>query len=239
MPSPTNKAFFQGSGECIVDFAEAAAWQIDLAGGPVKIVDGGNLTVYDWFILGYAEGDVGELAGRVEVYDGGVLDCMVRLKVGFQGEGHLTVYEGGTVNIHTKEFDVGEHIGGTGSGFVELEGGSINLFEGTNPVQGLDLYRGEASIDFLGGVLTLPDTTENKDILNRAISDGIIKAYDGVGEVVIHLIGCGPPGYLDRRMLNFKLDYFTWLQHRQGDCIFMIKHQSMHCLPSELYIQGR
>ena len=183
LPSPTNKAFFQGPGECIVDFADAAAWQIDLAGGPVKIVDGGVLTVTDWFILGYGVGDVDDNAGHLEVYDGGVLNSMVRLKVGFQGEGHLTVYEGGTVNIHTQQLDVGEHVGGTGSGFVELEGGSINL-KGTE-MPSLDLYRGEASINFRGGVLTLPDTTENQDNLNMTIGDGIIKAYDGVGEIVI------------------------------------------------------
>jgi hypothetical protein len=94
------------------------------------------------------------------------------------------VYEGGTVNIHTQGLHVGEHVGGTGSGFVELEGGSINLLEGT-AAEGLDLYRGKASINFQGGVLTLPDTTENQDILSRAIGDGIIKAYGGVGEVVV------------------------------------------------------
>ena len=199
LPSPTNKAFFQGPGACIVDFDGAAAWQIDLAGGPVKIVDGGNLTVTDWFILGYGVGDVDDNAGHVEVYDGGVLNSMVRLKVGFQGEGHLTVYEGGTVNIHTQQLDVGEHVGGTGSGFVELEGGTINLLEGT-AAEGLDLYRGEASINFRGGVLTLPDTTENQDSLAMAIGDGIIKAYDGVGEVVV-----GPdetPGRLAIRGLH-------------------------------------
>jgi hypothetical protein len=184
MPSPTNKAFFQGQGACIVDFDGAAAWQIDLAGGPLKIVDGGVLTVYDWFILGYGVGDVGELAGHLEVYDGGVLNSNVRLFAGFQGEGHLTVYEGGTVNIHTQQLGVGQHVGGTGSGFVELEGGSINFLEGT-AAQSLSLYAGKASINFRGGTMTLQDTTQNQDYLATAIGDGIIKAYDGVGEVVV------------------------------------------------------
>jgi len=150
LPSPTVKAFIRQPGACIVDFDGAAAWQIDLAGGPVQIVDGGVLTVYDWFILGYGQGDVGENAGHLEVYDGGVLNSNVRLFAGFQGEGHLTVYEGGTVNIHTQQLGVGQHVGGTGSGFVELEGGSINFLEGT-AAQSLSLYAGKASINFQGG----------------------------------------------------------------------------------------
>ena len=66
IPSATIKAYFNGPSECTVDIADAAAWQIDHAGGPVKIVDGGVLTVLDWHILGYGEGDVGENAGRMD-----------------------------------------------------------------------------------------------------------------------------------------------------------------------------
>jgi hypothetical protein len=182
LPSPDIKAYFNGPGDCIVDIEDDGAWQIDLAGGPVKIVDGGVLTVTDWFILGYGQGDVDDNAGRVEVYDGGVLNSMVRFYVGFRGEGYLTVYEGGTVNIHTQTLGVGQEPGG--NGVVTLEGGSLNLLEGTS-AQSLNLYTSEASIDFRGGAMTLRDTTQNKDYLNRAIGDGIIKAYGGVGEVVV------------------------------------------------------
>ncbi len=42
-----------------------------------------------------------------------------------------------------------------------------------------------ASIDFRGGAMTLPDTTQNIDHLNWAIGNGVIKAYGGVGEIVI------------------------------------------------------
>jgi len=182
MPSAQVKAFFNGPSACIVDFEEAAAWQIDLGGGPLKIVDGGNLTVYDWFILGYNEGDVDDNAGRLEVYDGGVLNCRQRLYVGYRGEGYLTVYDGGTVNIIAQLLGVGQQP--TGNGFVELEGGTLNLLEGTNP-QGLNLYTGKASINFRGGTMTLRNTPENQNYLNRAIGDGIIKAYDGVGKVVV------------------------------------------------------
>ncbi len=182
LPSPDIKAFFNGPGDCIVDTADAGAWQIDLAGGPLKIVDGGNLTVTDWFILGYNQGDVDDNAGRVEVYDGGVLNSMVRFYVGFRGEGYLSVYEGGTVNIHTQTFGVGQEPGG--NGVVTLEGGTLNLLAGTS-AQSLNLYTSEASIDFRGGAMTLPDTTQNIDHLNWAISDGVIKAYGGIGEIVV------------------------------------------------------
>ncbi len=182
LPSASIKAFFNGESECIVDFPEAEAWQIDLAGGPLKIVDGGVLTVRDWFILGYQEGDVDDNAGILEVYDGGVLNSMVRLYVGYRGQGFLRIYEGGTVNVHSQLLGVGQQPGG--DGVVELEGGTLNLLEGTN-AQSMNLYTSEASIDFLGGALILQDTSENQDYLNRAIGDGIIKAYGGVGEVVI------------------------------------------------------
>jgi hypothetical protein len=182
LPSPQIKAFVRQPGACVVDFEGAAAWQLDLAGGPIQIVDGGVLTVYDWFIFGYGAGDVGDNAGRLEVYDGGVLNCMQRIYVGYDGEGYLTVYEGGTVNIHAQLLGVGQHA--TGNGAVKMEGGSLNLLDGTN-AQGLNLYTGKASIDFWGGTITLRNTPENQNYLTRAIGDGKIKAYDGVGEVVV------------------------------------------------------
>jgi len=182
MPSPTVKALIRKPGACIVDYGEAAAFQIDLAGGPLKIVSGGNLTVYDWFILGYGAGDVGENAGRLEVHDGGVLNCRMRLYVGRQGEGYLTVYEGGTVNIHAQTLGVGQQA--TGTGLVELEGGSLNLLAGTS-AQGLNLQPGNGSMNFRGGTLTLRDTTQNRSYLETCIGNSKIKAYDGVGQVVV------------------------------------------------------
>ena len=128
-----------------------APWQIDLAGGPLKIVAGGTLTVVDsapsWDTRPRVLGDN---AGRLEVYDGGVLDCMVRLYVGYRAEGFLTIYEGGTVNIHTQTLGVGQQPGG--KGLVQLEGGTLNLLEGTN-AQGLNLTTAGAqgNIDCRGG----------------------------------------------------------------------------------------
>jgi len=71
-----------------------------------------------------------------------------------------------------------------GNGVVILEGGTLNLLGATGP-ESLDLETAEASIDFRGGAMTLPDTTQNIDHLNWAIGDGAINAYGGVGEIVI------------------------------------------------------
>jgi K319L-like, PKD domain len=183
LPSADVKAFFNGPSTCIVDIPDAAAWQIDLGGGPLRIIQGGTVTVHDWFILGYNTDDTGDNAGRLEVLDGGVLDCLARLYVGYRGEGYLSVYEGGTVNIHSQLLGVGQQPGG--NGVVELEGGSVNLLEGTN-AQGLNfLSTAKSSVDLSGGALTLRGTTENLNYVNQAITDGIIKAYSGIGEVVV------------------------------------------------------
>jgi hypothetical protein len=184
LPSAQVKAFFNGPSACVVDTADASAWQIDLAGGPLQIIKGGNLTVVDWFILGYQADDVGDNAGRLEVYDGGVLDCMVRLYVGYRAEGYLTIYEGGTVNIHTQLLGVGQQPGGNGS--VQLEGGTLNLLDGTN-AQGLNLTTpgAQANIDCRGGALVLRDTPENRAYLDQVIGEKIITAYGGFGRVVV------------------------------------------------------
>ena len=183
LPSPTNKAFVNGSGAIIVDYGEAATYQFDLGGGPVQVVGGGVLTTHDWFILGYGEGDVGENAGRLEVYDGGVVNSLQRLYVGRQGEGYLTIYEGGTVNLLGQNLQLAQHVSGTGSGFIEMEGGTLNILEGSD-AWGLR-HTGNASINFRGGTIMLRDTTENQNYLVGAIADGVIKAYDGVGQVVV------------------------------------------------------
>ncbi len=182
VPTSSHKAKFNAPDECIVDFEGAEAKNVDLSGGPLRIVNGGSLTVYDWFIVGYGDDDIGEeKAGRLEVHDGGVLNCMRRLYVGRLGEGYLTVYEGGTINVHEQSLHIAQTA--TGTGVVTLEGGSINLLEGTG-AQGLQ-HTGEASVDFRGGAITLRDTTQSRAYLETAIGDGIIKAYGGVGEVVV------------------------------------------------------
>ncbi len=177
LPSPTNKAFFVGPSACVLDIPDAATQQCDNGGGPLQIVNGGVLTTYDWHIVGYGAGDT----GSVEVYDGGVLNSNVRFYIGRLGEGSLTVYEGGTVNMLGQNLHVAQRA--TGIGVVTLEGGTVNILEGTD-AWGLR-HTGNASIDFRGGTINLRNTTQNQDYLTGAIADGVIKAYDGVGEVIV------------------------------------------------------
>ena len=181
LPTAVDKIYFNGQAACTLDFDAGTVRQFDHAGGPLRIVAGGSLTVLDWHILGYGEGDVEDNAGYLEVYDGGVLNSMARLRAGRQGEGHITVYEGGTINILGQHLEVGQSA--TGTGFLTLEGGSINILEGTS-AQGLRSGPGNALIDFRGGAIVLRNTTQNQDYLAGAIG-GDVKAYGGVGEVVV------------------------------------------------------
>jgi len=154
LPDSADKVYFDGPSVCILDFEGAETKNIDCAGGPLQIVDGGSLRTYDWFIMGYGVGDVGELAGRVEVYDGGVLNSGVRFYVGREGEGYLTVYEGGTVNLLSQNLQVAQTA--TGVGVLTMEGGVINILEGSD-AWGLR-HVGDASIDFRGGTIMLRDS---------------------------------------------------------------------------------
>lgn len=178
VPTSGGKAKFTTQDECQLDFEGAEAKNVDLGGGPLRIFDEGVLTVYDWFIIGYGEGDVGSL----EVYNGGVLNCMQRLYIGRLGEGSLTVYEGGTVNLFDQNLHVAQSA--TGIGVVTLEGGSINLLEETD-AQGLRNTGTNATVNFKGGLMTLRDTTQNQTYLETAINEGVVIAYDGLGEIVI------------------------------------------------------
>ena len=183
VPNADQKAQFVTTGvpECTVDSAGAEAKQIavgDNSGGSLKIV-AGDLTVIDWSIIGYAEANTGDQAGRLEV-TGGVLNCQARLYIGFMGEGHMIVDDDGVVNVYNQIVGIGQEK--TGNGYLELKGGVMNLWAGGSS---LNLYTGKAHVDFSGGVLTLTDTTENRATLSKAILDRIITAYGGVGTVVL------------------------------------------------------
>jgi len=177
LPTTANKVKITSQSECVVDFDGAECNQLDLGGGPLRVFGDGVLTVNDWFIVGYGAGT----EGSIEVYNGGVLNCMQRFYIGRLGEGSLTVYEDGTVNMLGQNLHVAQTA--TGIGVVTLEGGTVNILEGTD-ASGLR-HTGNASIDFRGGVMRLRDTTQNQAYLDTAISDGIVKAYGGVGEVVV------------------------------------------------------
>jgi hypothetical protein len=183
VPDADQKAQFANASapECIMDMAGAQAKQLavgDNSGGRLKLV-GGDLTVVDWSIIGYAQANAGEQAGHL-VVEGGVLNCQARLFIGFQGEGDLTVDKDGVVNVYNQASGIGQEK--TGNGNLYLKGGTMNLWAGGSS---LSLYTGKAHIDFSGGILTLTSTAQNRDNFNRAITDRIITAYDGAGKVIV------------------------------------------------------
>jgi T5SS/PEP-CTERM-associated repeat protein len=183
VPNADGKAQFASATapECILDVTGAQAKQLavgDNSGGRLKLV-AGSLTVVDWSIIGYAQANAGDQAGHLEV-DGGVLNCQARLYIGFDGEGDLTVDNDGVVNVYNQASGIGQNK--TGNGSLYLKGGTMNFWAGG---ASLSLYTGKAHIDFSGGTLTLTDTPQNRDTINRGIADHIITAYDGVGNVIV------------------------------------------------------
>jgi len=187
VPNADQKAQFANASapECILDIAGAQARQLavgDNSGGRLRLV-AGNLTVMDWSIIGYAQANTGEQAGHL-VVEGGVLNCQARLYIGFQGEGNLTVDKDGVVNVYNQASGIGQEK--TGNGNLYLKGGTMNLWAGGSS---LNLYTGKAHIDFSGGTLTLTNTAQNRDNLNRAIADRLITAYDGTGKVIVDTAG--------------------------------------------------
>ena len=181
VPKATEKAQFASSEVCIVDFEGAIAKYIAMDGagaGHLRLVDGAELSVMDWTIVGYSASNVGDMACLLEVL-GGVLNCQMRCFVGFQGEGTMIVDGDGVVNILSQDFGVAQEA--TGTGFVELRGGELNIMSGN-----LSLRNGvKVSIDLSGGILTQQSSQARIDYINAAINDGIITAYGGQGKVVI------------------------------------------------------
>ncbi|MGB2862852.1 MAG: hypothetical protein WBC05_05960, partial [Sedimentisphaerales bacterium] len=181
VPTATEKAQFATSEVCIVDFEGAIAKHIAMDGagaGHLRLVDGSELSVTDWTIVGYSASNVGDMACLIEVL-GGVLNCQARCFVGFQGEGTMIVDGDGVVNILSQDFGVAQEATGTGS--VELRGGELNVMSGN-----LSLRNGvKAGIDFSGGILTQQSNQARIDYINAAIDDGIMTAYSGQGKVVV------------------------------------------------------
>ncbi|MHC4296828.1 MAG: hypothetical protein ACYS7Y_05970 [Planctomycetota bacterium] len=181
IPDATQKTTFGTSEVCILDVAGAEAKHIAMDGagaGYLRLVDGAELNVKDWTIVGYSASNVGDMACRIEVL-GGVFNSEVRCFVGFQGEGTLIVDGDGVFNVLSQDFGVGQQA--TGVGTVELRGGELNVAAGN-----LSLRNGvSANIDFSGGILTQQANPARIDYINAAIADGIMTAYSGQGEVVV------------------------------------------------------
>jgi hypothetical protein len=185
VPNNTQKAQFVTSTvpECILNVTGAEAKNLavgDGGGGTLKIT-AGDLTVGDWSIISYAETNVGTEVGHLEV-TGGVLNCQARLFIGFMGEGYMVVDDDGVVNVYNQNVGIGEEA--TGKGYLDLQGGVMNLWAGGST---LHLTAGKSHIDFSGGTFTVTNTPENHASITAAIASGIMTAYQGAGKVVVDM----------------------------------------------------
>jgi hypothetical protein len=139
---------------------------------------GGTLTVGTvqgdtWTILGYGLSDNGTFT-----MDGGIVNTVDRMFIGFQGQGTLNM-NGGSLNIGGT-FGIG--YGGswtTSRGYVYLTGGTITAadFQMASPAGCIGL------LDITNGVLII--NGDKASLINGYVSSGIITAFGGVGTVSV------------------------------------------------------
>jgi len=164
IPGEQDKAKITNGVTCILDYdaglIKNAAF--NNAPGLLRLVDGAQLTVSQWTIVGYSGGEEGnrhilEVLGGV--YNGGDPSATNngRIYIGRQGFAQLVIDYSGVVNQYNQPFQIGQGTGG--DGIVEIRGGSLNL-----------LSNASLPLVFRAGTNT-------------------ITAYDGVGTVVVETVG--------------------------------------------------
>jgi len=184
LPDADDKVQIEGGALCVLDYDAGVIKHTALEGGNtthLRLVDGAQVSVRDWSIIGYAGAP--EEPHLLEVL-GGVYNANARMFIGFLGSGMLVVDYAGVVNLNAQEFAVGENTGG--KGIVELRGGSLNLLSNSGlPLRFRAGANSTASMDFSGGVMTQAYTDARAAYVNDHIADGTITAYGGVGTVVV------------------------------------------------------
>ena len=184
LPDADDKVQIEGGALCVLDYDAGVIKHTALEGGNtthLRLVDGAQVSVRDWSIIGYAGAP--EEPHLLEVL-GGVYNANARMFIGFLGSGMLVVDYAGVVNLNAQEFGVGENTGG--KGIVELRGGSLNLLSNSGlPLRFRAGANSTASMDFSGGVMTQAYTDARAAYVNDHIADGTITAYGGVGTVVV------------------------------------------------------
>jgi len=156
IPGVDDKARVHSEKPCILDYDAGVISQYVGEGGTIghlRLVDGAQLSVRTWSIIGYNGGEPDarhtiEVLGGV--YNAGHPDWANngRLFVGREGYAHLIIDYTGVVNILHQAFQVGQSSGG--DGIVEIRGGELKLND-----NGLTFRAGtnsNASMDFLRGV---------------------------------------------------------------------------------------
>jgi len=184
LPGPADKVQVGNKGFCVLDYDAGTVKHIALEGGGtghLRLIDGAELAVSNWSIIGYAGAP--EKPHFLEVL-GGVYNANARMFIGFRGSGKLVVDYAGVVNLNAQEFAIGENT--DGQGVVEIRGGSLNLLSTSGlPLRFRAGANSSASLDFSGGVMTQAYSYARLAVVNDHIADGTITAYDGVGTVVV------------------------------------------------------
>ncbi|UCC45030.1 MAG: hypothetical protein JSU65_03655 [Candidatus Zixiibacteriota bacterium] len=198
IPEVGDKARVRSEKPCILDYDAGVINQYVGEGGTVGhliLVDGAQLSVRTWNIIGYNGGEP-DNRHTIEVL-GGVLNGghpdypnNGRIFVGREGYATLIIDYTGVVNMHHQALQVGQ--GNGGDGIVEVRGGELNLND-----NGLTFRAGansNASMDFSGGVMTQVYTADRLAYINDHIADGTITAYGkvvasyGTGTVLVETI---------------------------------------------------
>jgi hypothetical protein len=199
IPGPDDKARVRSEKPCIIDYDAGVINQYVGEGGTVGhliLVDGAQLSVRTWNIIGYNGGEA-DNRHTIEVL-GGVLNGghpdyshQGRTNIGRQGYGHLIIDYDGQVNMLYQDMNVGYDNGG--DGIVEIRGGVLNL--GPQTINLATHANGTAKLDFSGGVMTQAYSDARLASINSHIDAGIITAYDkvtasyGAGEVIVEQVG--------------------------------------------------
>ena len=184
LPDADDKVQIEGGILCILDYDAGVIKHTALEGGNtthLQLVDGAEVNVRDWSIIGYAGAP--EDPHLLEVL-GGVYNADARMFIGFLGSGKLVVDYGGVVNLNAQQFAIGENTDGNGN--VEIRGGSLNLLSNSGlPLRFRAGANSTASMDFSGGVMTQAYSEARAAVVNDHIADGTITAYGGVGTVIV------------------------------------------------------
>ncbi len=161
--------------ECVLDYDGPTIHNLHLdQSKPLRIVEGGHLTVTDWAILSY-----GTPGGRI-VVDGGSLDCQSHLYIGPWSHNYADAYgasveqNGGTVTV-AGVFGPGVY---GGRGHYQLNGGTLTA----NGSWSLNSEGGAGSMDITNGIFI-----KSGDVTGQVSNDvnaGRLTAFGGLGKIV-------------------------------------------------------
>jgi hypothetical protein len=181
LPGPADRAEFVNGVSAVLDSDAGEVKQVSISAGTshLTLVDGALVSTNDWTIVGNSAGAEDD-RHSLEIL-GGTFNAGARVFVGFTGYGRLVIDQSGVMNLNAQNFGIGQDA--NGDGIVELRGGALNLNQ--FPLLIRAGANSSASMDFSGGVMKQAYSDENLAVVNGAIADGTITAYDGVGTVTV------------------------------------------------------